>query len=49
MRNGAYELIWFNCRTGETKTETVAVENGSFAIPAKPDRQDWAVALRYQG
>ena len=49
MMNGAYELVWFNCRTAETITETVTVEDGTFTIPNKPDSYDWVIALRFRG
>ena len=47
MKNGPYELLWFNCCTGESTTEEIVVENSRFAIPNKPDASDWVVAVQY--
>jgi len=49
MKNGKYELVWFNCRTGERTTEEIVVDNFRFDIPSKPDGNDWAVAVQYKG
>ena len=48
MKNGPYELLWFNCCTGESTTEEIVVENSRFAIPNKPDASDWVVAVQYK-
>ncbi|MBE6631612.1 MAG: DUF4038 domain-containing protein [Ruminococcaceae bacterium] len=50
MENGQYEAVWFNCVTCEkTEPEIITVTDGTWEIPAKPDKNDWAVALKYIG
>ena len=44
MRNAKYNISWFNPRTGKIeKTETVVIANNQYAIPAKPDENDWVI------
>ena len=47
MRNGIYDLVWLNCRTGESTTEQIVVGNSTLTIPDKPDANDWVIAVRY--
>jgi hypothetical protein len=49
MKDGTYEMVWFNCRTGAEITEEIVVEDGFFTIPNKPDSNDWAIAVAYKG
>ena len=49
MKDGTYEMVWFNCRTGAEITEEIVVEGGFFTIPNKPDKNDWAIAVAYKG
>ena len=49
MKNGTYEVRWFNCRTGESTISEIVVEDGSFTIPNKPDSNDWTIVVAYKG
>ena len=49
MKNGTYELVWFNCRTGDSATQEIVVEDSRLVIPNKPDANDWTVAVQYKG
>ncbi len=50
MKNGEYEVKWFNCQTGEyAEPYTITVTDGTYKIPARPGEGDWAVAVRYIG
>ena len=49
MKNGSYELVWLNCRTGESTVEQIVVENSTLTIPDKPDANDWVIAVRHNG
>ena len=42
-----HTLRWFNPRTGEwLPSQTVSAgEDGGFALPPRPDEQDWALEL----
>ena len=46
MANGEYEVQWFNCITGEYgEAFTVAVTDGTYTLPAKPDAGDWVISV----
>ena len=49
MKNGTYELVWFNCRTGDSATQEIVVEDSRLVIPNKPDANDWTIAFQYKG
>lgn len=49
MKNGTYEMIWFNCRTGESTVSEIVVEDTTYTIPNKPDKNDWTIAVVYKG
>ena len=49
MKDGAYEMTWFNCRTGDRTVETVNVSGGTYDLKNKPDRSDWVVVMQYKG
>ncbi len=50
MKNGTYEVVWFNCQTGEYGDPfTVKVTDGTYRIPARPADGDFAIAVQYIG
>ncbi len=50
MKNGDYEVTWFNCRTGEYEAPmTVTVTDGTYKLPARPADGDWAISVRFVG
>lgn len=49
MQNGVYEVTWLNCRTGETISKEITVEDNTYTVEGKGDDGDWAIAVKYKG
>ncbi len=49
MKNGEYTVKWFNCQTGEyAESFSATVTDGTYKLPPKPDRGDWAIAVEFK-
>lgn len=48
LNNAIYKMQWFNPRTGkyDENIEEIQIENKTWRIPMKPDKQDWCLVLK---